>query len=81
MRDSRVLCSLIALLLSLAVHGVSGDSPYRFFTWKITYGDIYPLGVKQQVTLLSCSLFLGNANVLSENTFLVSESKGSIRKS
>ncbi|KAH9749576.1 l-ascorbate oxidase [Citrus sinensis] len=53
MRDSRVLCSLIALLLSLAVHGVYGDSPYRFFTWKITYGDIYPLGVKQQGILIN----------------------------
>lgn len=28
---------------------VRGDDPYRFFTWVITYGDIYPLGVKQQV--------------------------------
>lgn len=53
MRDSRVLCSLIALILSLAVHGVCGDSPYRFFTWKITYGDIYPLGVKQQGILIN----------------------------
>ncbi|KAK8604476.1 hypothetical protein V6N13_099418 [Hibiscus sabdariffa] len=22
--------------------------PYRFYTWNVTYGDIYPLGVKQQ---------------------------------
>lgn len=57
MRDGRVLCLLIALVFFLAVHGVNGDSPYRFFTWKITYGDIYPLGVKQQVTIWS--LFLG----------------------
>lgn len=25
------------------------ESPYRFFTWNVTYGDIYPLGVRQQV--------------------------------
>ncbi|KAL5775326.1 hypothetical protein ACOSP7_012883 [Xanthoceras sorbifolium] len=55
MRDCcRVVCwSLIALFLFLAVNGVHGDSPYRFFTWKITYGDIYPLGVKQQGILIN----------------------------
>lgn len=25
------------------------DDPYRFFTWNVTYGTIYPLGVAQQV--------------------------------
>lgn len=28
---------------------VHADDPYRFFTWNITFGDIYPLGVPQQV--------------------------------
>jgi len=28
---------------------VAAEDPYRFFDWTITYGDIYPLGVKQQV--------------------------------
>ncbi|MCI06440.1 L-ascorbate oxidase, partial [Trifolium medium] len=27
--------------------------PYRFFDWNITYGDIYPLGVKQQGILIN----------------------------
>lgn len=49
MRDCRVLCLFIALVL-VFVHGVNGEDPYRFITWKVTYGDIYPLGVKQQVT-------------------------------
>lgn len=49
MRDCKVLCFVIALVL-LNVNGcVNGEDPYRFFTWKVTYGDIYPLGVKQQV--------------------------------
>ncbi|OAY71214.1 L-ascorbate oxidase [Ananas comosus] len=30
---------------------VKADDPYRFFTWNVTYGDIYPLGVKQQVEI------------------------------
>lgn len=59
MREGRVLCFLTALVL-VAVHGVNGEDPYRFLTWKVTYGDIYPLGVKQQVLELvnfTCSAF------------------------
>ena len=48
MRKSRVLCFFIFMVL-FAVIKVNAENPYRFFTWKITYGDIYPLGVKQQV--------------------------------
>lgn len=29
------------------------ESPYRFFTWNVTYGDIYPLGVRQQGILIN----------------------------
>lgn len=53
MGKSRLLASFLSLLLLLP-SCVLGDSPYRFFTWNVTYGDIYPLGVKQQV----CSFFL-----------------------
>ena len=28
---------------------VVAEDPYRFFNWNVTYGDIYPLGVRQQV--------------------------------
>ncbi|OWM85560.1 L-ascorbate oxidase homolog [Punica granatum] len=41
------------LLLFLQLQGANGDNPYRFFTWKVTYGDIYPLGVKQQGILIN----------------------------
>lgn len=43
---SRLVFSFVGLLVPLLV---AGDDPYRFFTWTVTYGDIYPLGVKQQV--------------------------------
>ncbi|XP_048317696.2 L-ascorbate oxidase homolog [Ziziphus jujuba] len=29
------------------------EDPYRFFDWNITYGDIYPLGVRQQGILIN----------------------------
>ncbi|XP_051149809.1 L-ascorbate oxidase homolog [Andrographis paniculata] len=31
----------------------AADDPYRFFTWNITYGTIYPLGVPQQGILIN----------------------------
>eukprot|EP00262_Sarcandra_glabra_P010520 TRINITY_DN25808_c0_g1_i1.p1 TRINITY_DN25808_c0_g1~~TRINITY_DN25808_c0_g1_i1.p1 ORF type:complete len:541 (-),score=11.53 TRINITY_DN25808_c0_g1_i1:241-1863(-) len=32
---------------------VNGEDPYKFFTWNVTYGDIYPLGVRQQGILIN----------------------------
>lgn len=32
---------------------IYGEDPYRFFNWNVTYGDIYPLGVKQQGILIN----------------------------
>ncbi|KAF9597495.1 hypothetical protein IFM89_019022, partial [Coptis chinensis] len=47
------LCSFLLLLLFYIASSVNGEDPYRFFTWKITYGDIYPLGVKQPGILIN----------------------------
>ncbi|KAH6777095.1 SKU5 similar 5 [Perilla frutescens var. hirtella] len=43
---------LVFLILSVA-GCVRGEDPYRFFTWNVTYGDIYPLGVRQQGILIN----------------------------
>ncbi|GFZ06334.1 SKU5 similar 4 [Actinidia rufa] len=53
MRDLKTVFSLFILVVSLFVNGINGENPYRFYTWKITYGDIYPLGVKQQGILIN----------------------------
>ncbi|KAL6197647.1 hypothetical protein ACLB2K_033253 [Fragaria x ananassa] len=52
MRECRIYCLCIALVLVL-VYGANGEDPYKLLTWKITYGDIYPLGVKQQGILIN----------------------------
>ncbi|GAV78845.1 Cu-oxidase domain-containing protein/Cu-oxidase_2 domain-containing protein/Cu-oxidase_3 domain-containing protein [Cephalotus follicularis] len=42
------LCSIFMILAN-----VGADDPYRFFTWNVTYGDIYPLGVRQRGILIN----------------------------
>ncbi|KAF8045328.1 hypothetical protein N665_5175s0001 [Sinapis alba] len=46
--------SLLHLLVgALALVSVKGESPYKFYTWTVTYGVISPLGVPQQVILIN----------------------------
>ncbi|KAK3001186.1 hypothetical protein RJ639_021891 [Escallonia herrerae] len=42
------LCTVLALFAI-----VRAEDPYRFFNWNVTYGDIYPLGVRQQGILIN----------------------------
>ncbi|CAM8938340.1 unnamed protein product [Rhodiola kirilowii] len=45
---------LAALVCFLGVFAIAGaEDPYRFFTWNVTYGDIWPLGVRQQGILIN----------------------------
>ncbi|KAF8405489.1 hypothetical protein HHK36_010396 [Tetracentron sinense] len=46
------LAGLIYVAVSLLAV-VSAEDPYRFFNWNVTYGDIYPLGVRQQGILIN----------------------------
>ncbi|KAK1260677.1 hypothetical protein QJS04_geneDACA023643 [Acorus gramineus] len=49
--------SLLFLLLLVSTSSsllcINGEDPYRFFTWNVTYGFIYPLGVQQQGILIN----------------------------
>ncbi|KAM7517330.1 hypothetical protein LguiA_006913 [Lonicera macranthoides] len=42
------LCICVALFAI-----VGAEDPYKFFNWNVTYGDIYPLGVRQQGILIN----------------------------
>lgn len=46
------LSALLCVTISLFAF-VGAEDPYRFFNWNITYGDIYPLGVRQQGLLIN----------------------------
>lgn len=43
----------VVLLVLLLGDCIIAEDPYRFFTWNVTYGDIYPLAVKQQGILIN----------------------------
>lgn len=49
MKQSGMTTTLMIFIVIAMAEIISGEDPYRFFTWNVTYGDIYPLGVKQQV--------------------------------
>ncbi|XWS40244.1 hypothetical protein CRYUN_Cryun18bG0123700 [Craigia yunnanensis] len=44
-------CSAILFLAVVVV--VQAEDPYRFFNWNVTYGDIFPLGLRQQGILIN----------------------------
>ncbi|XP_071736740.1 L-ascorbate oxidase homolog isoform X1 [Rutidosis leptorrhynchoides] len=44
---------LVSVLVLLVFQVTNGEDAYRFFSWNVTYGDIYPLGVKQQGILIN----------------------------
>ncbi|CAK9157378.1 unnamed protein product [Ilex paraguariensis] len=50
--NKRSFWSLFVILFSI-LKIISGEDPYRFFTWNITSGYIYPLGIKQQGILIN----------------------------
>lgn len=42
-----------ALALLFCLSTAVAEDPYRFFDWVVTFGDIYPLGVRQQGILIN----------------------------
>lgn len=49
------LCLITALLVVGITSVAFAEDPYRFLDWNVTYGDIYPLGVRQQVGVVYIS--------------------------
>ncbi|CAM8992492.1 unnamed protein product [Rhodiola kirilowii] len=53
MENSKLGLYLVLVVFLGFICCTNGEDPYRFFTWNVTYGDIYPLGVKQQGILIN----------------------------
>jgi len=64
-RECRASCASLIVFILFLGNDVNCEDPYRYFTWRITYGDIYPLGVKQQVEYCTTSFsFCFHGNLL-----------------
>ncbi|RZC55007.1 hypothetical protein C5167_013861 [Papaver somniferum] len=55
--SSNVTVILIAVILLIVnnknVDLAKAEDPYRYFTWTVSYGNIYPLGIRQQGILIN----------------------------
>ncbi|XP_021714237.1 L-ascorbate oxidase homolog [Chenopodium quinoa] len=52
-RRSLINITLFGIVALLSISIAKADDPYKFFTWSVTYGNIAPLGVPQQVILIN----------------------------
>ncbi|KAL5715398.1 hypothetical protein ACHQM5_017225 [Ranunculus cassubicifolius] len=59
-------------LLICISYCVNGEDPYRYFTWKVTYGNIYPLGVKQQGILINGQFPGPKIDAVTNNNLIIS---------
>ncbi|KAJ4826910.1 hypothetical protein Tsubulata_006137 [Turnera subulata] len=59
------------VLFSTLLVFVSAEDPYLFFDWNITYGDIYPLGVKQQGILINGEFPGPDINSVTNNNLVI----------
>ncbi|XP_042507808.1 L-ascorbate oxidase homolog [Macadamia integrifolia] len=53
MRESHLLHLICGVLVCFSLSLVKAEDPYRYYTWTVTYGTIYPLGVPQQGILIN----------------------------
>ncbi|XP_042409854.1 L-ascorbate oxidase homolog [Zingiber officinale] len=58
-------------LLGLFSPAVRAEDPYLFFTWKVSYGTMSPLGVPQQVILINDQFPGPNINSTTNNNIVI----------
>ncbi|XP_021891153.1 L-ascorbate oxidase homolog [Carica papaya] len=65
-----MLISLVCLLVG-TLQVVRSEDPYLFFTWNVTYGTIFPLGVPQQGILINGQFPGPNINSTTNNNIVI----------
>ncbi|ERN12112.1 hypothetical protein AMTRI_Chr01g131890 [Amborella trichopoda] len=58
-------------LLSLLCTSGLAENPYRYFTWKVTYGTVSPLGVPQEVIMINDQFPGPNINSTTNDNIVV----------
>lgn len=59
------------IFVMLIVKVVVGEDPYLYFTWKVTYGTISPLGIPQQGILINGKFPGPNINSTTNNNIVI----------
>lgn len=63
---------ILLLCLTIGVMSVvRGEDPYLFFTWKVTYGTISPMGIPQQGILINGQFPGPNINSTTNNNIVI----------
>ncbi|XP_052183530.1 L-ascorbate oxidase homolog [Diospyros lotus] len=71
-RELKSTLSFFFISLLFLVNGGNGEDPYLFYTWKVTYGDIYPLGVKQTGILINGQFPGPQIDCVTNNNLIIS---------
>ncbi|KAJ4714954.1 L-ascorbate oxidase-like [Melia azedarach] len=63
-----LICGVLAVL-SFGL--VKADAPYRYYTWTVTYGTLFPLDVSQQVILINGQFPGPTLNVMTNDNIIL----------
>ncbi|XP_031123410.1 L-ascorbate oxidase homolog [Ipomoea triloba] len=64
-------CPMATVVLLLCLSVIRAEDPYLFFTWKVTYGTMSPMGVPQQGILINGQFPGPKINCTSNNNIIV----------
>ncbi|CAD5167943.1 unnamed protein product [Musa acuminata subsp. malaccensis] len=69
--EALLLAPLLVFIAFLGLTAVGAEDPYIYFTWKVTYGTISPLGIPQQAILINGEFPGPNINSTTNNNIVV----------
>ncbi|XP_042492915.1 L-ascorbate oxidase homolog [Macadamia integrifolia] len=71
MRQAILLYLICGVLACFSLSLVKAEDPYRYYTWTVTYGTIYPLGVPQQGILINGQFPGPRLDVVTNNNIIL----------
>ncbi|KAJ4965537.1 hypothetical protein NE237_017386 [Protea cynaroides] len=71
MRQTLLLHLICGILVCFNLSLVKADDPYLYYTWTVTYGTIYPLGVPQQGILINGQFPGPRLDVVTNNNIIL----------
>lgn len=62
---------ILGFLLTVLTTVIKAEDPYLFFTWKVTYGRISPLGIPQKAIMINDKFPGPNLNTTTNNNIVI----------